>query len=200
LAASIRISRSVIDVQGIDFDAAIRWARVDPGSKLHRRGDEALPFIRSGMIIGSGLLLDTCFYIDQMQQRAPASGCPLVSRERANHSTVAVQELMHGVGVLDPRHRGTPAAILQIRAVIRAMSAHRLYAPDADVLARAALLCGILSRLQGYARDQRLRLLQDCVLFLQAQKLGLAVLTRNIGDFDLLLQLFPMARVLFYRV
>jgi phage I-like protein len=44
-----------------------------------------------------------------------------------------------------------------------------------------------------------LKALQDCVLFLQAQKLGFAVLTANVAEFDLLLQLVPTGRVLFYR-
>ncbi len=39
----------------------------------------------------------------------------------------------------------------------------------------------------------------DCVLFVQALKLGFTVLTANIGDFDLLLQLIPGGRALFYR-
>lgn len=85
-------------------------------------------------------------------------------------------------------------------AKIEAMPDHRVFAPDAEVLGRAALLAGILSRLQGYARDGRLKALQDCVLFLQARKLGLTVLTANIDEFDLLLQLVPAGRVLFYRV
>ena len=71
--------------------------------------------------------------------------------------------------------------------------------PKPEVLGRAALLAGILSRLQGYARDARLKALNDCVLFLQAQKLGFAVLTANLAEFDLLLQLVPAGRVLFYR-
>jgi hypothetical protein len=40
---------------------------------------------------------------------------------------------------------------------------------------------------------------QDCVLFLQAQKLGLVVLTANVSDYDILLQLIPTGRALFYR-
>jgi len=36
-------------------------------------------------------------------------------------------------------------------------------------------------------------------LFLQAQKLGFTVLTANIVDFDILLQLLPAGRVLLYR-
>ena len=35
---------------------------------------------------------------------------------------------------------------------------------------------------------------QDCVLFLQAQKLGLVVLTANLSDYDILLQLIPTGR------
>jgi hypothetical protein len=37
------------------------------------------------------------------------------------------------------------------------------------------------------------------VLFLQAQKLGFTVLTANIADFDILLQLIPTGRALLYR-
>jgi hypothetical protein len=79
------------------------------------------------------------------------------------------------------------------------MPDHRVFAPDTEVLGRAALLAGILSRLQGYTRDARLKALADCVLFLQAQKLGFTVLTANVTEFDLLLQLVPTGRVLFYR-
>jgi glutathione S-transferase len=43
------------------------------------------------------------------------------------------------------------------------------------------------------------RALQDCVLFLQAQRLGLVVLTANVGNYDVLLQLVPSGRALFYR-
>jgi hypothetical protein len=79
------------------------------------------------------------------------------------------------------------------------MPAHRTFVPDADVLGRAALLSGMLGRLQSYANDRKLRASHDCVLFLQAQKLGFTVLTANIVDFDILLQLLPAGRVLLYR-
>ncbi|WP_225673910.1 hypothetical protein [Bradyrhizobium hereditatis] len=67
------------------------------------------------------------------------------------------------------------------------------------MLGPAALLSGILSRLQGYEKDGKLRALQDCVLFLQAQKFGLVVLTANVGDYDILFQLIPTGRALLYR-
>lgn len=79
------------------------------------------------------------------------------------------------------------------------MPQHRIFAPDIETLGRAALLSGILYRLQGYGRGGKLRALQDCVLFLQAQRLGLVVLTANVGYYDILLQLIPTGRALFYR-
>ena len=40
---------------------------------------------------------------------------------------------------------------------------------------------------------------QDSLLFLQALKLGFTILTANVREFDLLLQLMPTGRALFYR-
>jgi len=106
---------------------------------------------------------------------------------------------MHTVGVLDPADRRTAGVVAQIGKQIKAMPPHRVFAPDTDVLGRAALLSGVLCRLQGYDKDSRLRALQDCVLFLQAQTLGLVVLTANVKDFDILLQLIPTGRAQVYR-
>ncbi len=182
-----------------EFDAAVRWARLDPRKRLARRADADLPFIDGDRLAGGALLLDTCVYIDQMQDRSPDILDDLVASRQVNHSTVALQELMHTVGVLDPKDRRTPETVAVIRGLVRAMAPHRLITPDSDVLGRAALLSGMLCRLQGYGADRRLRALHDGVVFLQALKLGLTVLTANISDFDLLLQLVPSGRVLFYR-
>jgi hypothetical protein len=186
-------------VAGFDFDAAQRWARFDPQKTLARRRDDELPFVGEALTSGQPLLLDTCVYIDQMQDRSPEILDLLIDRRQVNHSTVAIQELMHAVGALSPKDARTPAVISEIRRVIQAMPAHRVFAPEPDILGKAALLSGMLRRLQGHAPGARLRALQDCVLFLQAQKLGFAVLTANISDYDFLLQLIPAGRVLFYR-
>jgi hypothetical protein len=186
-------------VAAFDFDAARRWARFDPQKTLARRRDEDLPFVHPSLIAGQGLLLDTFVYIDQMQDRSPQVMDELIAQRQVNHSTVAIQELMHTVGALDPSDARTVGVIAEIRKQIRAMPPHRIFAPDVEVLGRAALLSGILCRLQGYEKDGKLRALQDCVLFLQAQKLGLVVLTANIVDYDVLLQLIPVGRALFYR-
>lgn len=182
-----------------DFDAARRWARFDPWRTLARRSDDELPFVDPYAFARPALLLDTCVYIDQMQDRSPRVLDDLIARRQVNHSTVAIQELMHTVGVLDPSDARTAGVIAEIGKQIRAMPSYRTFSPDAEVLGRAALLSGILCRIQGYAKDARLRALHDCVLFLQARALGLVVLTANVADYDILLQLIPTGRALFYR-
>ena len=61
------------------------------------------------------------------------------------------------------------------------------------------MYAGILARVQGYGRDERMKALHDCVLFVQAMKHGVAVLTRNVREFDALLQMRADGRVLFCR-
>jgi len=185
-------------VADFEFDTGVRWARFDPGRTLARRPDAELPFVKA-VRAGPALLLDTTVYIDQLQGRLPDMAAGFIEIRQVNHSAVAIQELMHTVGRLDPVHSGTSEAIHQIGRLIKAMPAHRVFAADPDTLGRAALLSGILCRLQGYAKDEKLRALMDSILFLQARRLGFAVLTRNIRDYDYFLQLFPAARILLYR-
>lgn len=176
----------------------MRWARFAHRRTLARREDGDLPFIGSAAV-GGELLFDTCVYIDSLEGRAPNELFDLADIRPVNHSTIAIQELMHAVGALRPDHAGTIQVTRQIGTAIKEMTPHRIFTPDAEVIGKAALLSGILSRVQGYAADARLRALNDCSLFLQAQKLGLTILTANVADFDILLQLIPAGRVLFYR-
>lgn len=117
-----------------DFDAAVRWARFDPRKTLALRDDDELPFLTDMAEAGQEVLPDTCVYIDGLQGRAPDIVANLLDIRQSNHSTIAVQELMHTVGVLDPEHPGTRAAIRQIRTMIREMAAHRIFVPDAETL------------------------------------------------------------------
>lgn len=181
-----------------DLDFALRWLRRRGGTRS-RRSDAELAFLEDTDASGAGLLLDTCVYIDQMRSATPQAVDAVLAGGRVFHSSVALQELAHSLGALDPSDPRTARATLAIRTRIRHMAHHRLRVPDADVLGRAALLAGLVCRLQGYARDDRLRALHDCVLFVQALKQGLTVLTADIGDFDVLAQLEPRGRVLYYR-
>lgn len=183
----------------LDLDATLRWFRFDPRRSLQRRPDSALPFLTTSVESGQGLLLDTCVYIDQLRGRLPDHALRFLDLRTIHHSTVAIQELLFGVGFLDSVDRRTARTSASVHAVIRAMRPHRTFAPDPDLLGRAALLAGLLARTQSYSGDSRRRAAMDAILFLQAQKLGLMVLTRNIGDFDLMLQLLPSARVMLYR-
>lgn len=64
----------------------------------------------------------------------------------------------------------------------------------------SGVLSGMLARTQGYGPEQRRRGLNDALLFATARKYGCAVLSRNVRDFDLLQQLDPSGRVIFYKI
>jgi hypothetical protein len=182
-----------------DFDAAVRWARFDPQQTLGRRPDAELPFIAEDRIGGQALLLDTCVYIDQLQDRSPDILEALIAARQANHSTVAIQELMHTVGVLDPRDRRSPAAVATIRGLILSMP-HRTGFSRLMSMSLVGLHCSPeFSAACRATRPIGNYALCRTAFFFCRGKLGFTVLTANIGDFDLLLQLQPAGRVLFYR-
>lgn len=183
----------------LDIDGALRWFRFERVERLRRRPDDALPFVDGRPAGGQALMLDTCVYIDQLRGRLPDDVAELIDLRQVNHSTVAIQELMHSIGALDPRDNRTAGAVMQLAAILRAMRPHRTFVPDPETLGRAAMLAGLLCRIQTFSQDNRMRALMDATLFLQARKLGLAVVTRNVGDFDLMLQLFPRSTVYLYR-
>jgi predicted nucleic acid-binding protein len=186
-------------VSGFDIDAAMRWARFDPQRTLAYRSDAQLPFASNADVGSRTLLLDACVYIDQLHANSPELLTQLVTARHANHSIIAIVELMHAVGALDPRESRTSTTSAEIRNLIKRVPWHRIFTPDADTLGRAGLLAGVVCRLQGYGSERRMRALHDCVLYLQALKMGLTVLTRDVADFDVLSQLLPAGRVLFYR-
>lgn len=181
-----------------DFDKAIRWARLGNRTTLRRRKAADLPFLALPEP-GSPLLLDSTVYIDRLQGRLPQTVKDLMDVRLIQHSTICVQELMYPVGRLDPEDKRTAATIEVIGRAVKLMQSHRLVAPDPDIAGRGALMGGILSRIQNYERGEMLRTVNDCIIFLQATKMGLTLLTRNISDFDYLLQMMPAGRVLFYR-
>ena len=108
-------------------------------------------------------------------------------------------ELAAAIGLLDPARLGTREIVAQIAAVIERRKSYRTIIPDSEIWREAGILSGILARLQGYGKDHRRRALNDALLFATARKHGCTVLTRNTADFDLLQQLEPSGRVLFYK-
>lgn len=184
-------------MSGFDFDAALRWARKFPPRSLARRSHAALQFFDPRRV-DQALLLDTSVYIDRLQGKISPELRQFLETNNHDHSAVSLQEIMITVGALDPDDQRTKPVINAIGALVTSIQSHRLHQPDIDTSGRAALLAGTLSRIQGYGKDHRSRALNDCTLFLQAQKMGTTLLTRNYADFDILLQMIPNGRVLFY--
>ena len=181
----------------IDVGAALRWASRFRDKTLARRPTELLPRL-SHEPDDRIYLLDTCVYIDSFHDRFAPEVERVIDEVAHYHSTCAVQELLFAAGQLKPDDIRTKQNTADIRETIAAITPQRLFHPDADTTVRAGLLAGTLARIQGYGREHRARALNDCTLFLQSQKLGTTLLTRNYADFDILLQMIPSGRVLFY--
>ncbi|MEH3117057.1 MAG: hypothetical protein PGN25_05445 [Methylorubrum populi] len=186
----------------MSFDLAGALRRLKPEKRvdaLARRDDDELAFAASAPAAGPALLLDTTVYIDALQDRLPPVVTALLISRQVNHSAVALAELAHPLGRLDPAHPETATVISSIKATILAVPARRLTAPSVRVLAEAGIVTGILARLRGTAKTDRQPLFNDVVLYLQAMESGFTLLSRNIADLDLVEQLVPTGRVLFYR-
>lgn len=102
-------------------------------------------------------------------------------------------------GLLDPAHPKTLLAVQQVLASVERRPDHRILNPDRDVWREAGILAGLLARLQNYGKAEQRRAFNDALIFLSAAKNGCAVLTRNISDFDLLMQL-AVGKVVFYEL
>ena len=164
---------------------------------LHYRQRSELPFIGDARSIPA-LLLDTTVYIDELQGRLPRDVELALRAARLWHSTVTECELSALAGLLNPDHAGTRRAIDQVIASIEHRATHRIVNPDREVWRDAGILAGLLARLQQYGKPERRKALNDALIFLSAAKAGLTVLTRNVAGFDLLSQIAPWGRVLFY--
>lgn len=166
---------------------------------LKRREMSQLPLLVRTSAPPPKLLYDTTVYIDILQDRFPKEGDLVLRASDAWHCTVTEAELVAPIGFLDPNHPDTEAAVKQIIATVEKIPAHRTLQPDREIWLEAAILSGVLARLQNYDENNRKRVLNDALLFSTARKHGLTVLTRNIIDFDFLQQVEPTGRVLFYE-
>lgn len=158
-----------------------------------------LPYLSDNATGGGELLLDTCVYIDNLQDRIPAAVDTFLTTRLSNHSGIALAELTHLFGRLDPRDTRTEAVLGKIQAVISSLPPRRLRTPSINVLGEAGILAGVATRLAGIESGREQALLNDAALYLQAVEQGQTLLTRNIREFDWFDQLLPCGRVLFYR-
>lgn len=186
----------------MSFDVASTLRRLKPQKRigaLSRRPDSDLSFVDANLSAGAGLLLDTTVYIDVLQNRLPAEVKALLSVREVNHSSIAVAELGHAFGRLDPSHPDTPAALMEIQGVIEDIPDHRLTGPSVQAVIEAGILTGAIARSRGLAKSDRQPLFNDACMFLQALESGLHLLSRNVADMDFIQQLVPAGRILLYR-
>ena len=145
------------------------------------------------------LLLDTTVYIDALQGRLPDYVDVALRVGSLWHSTVTEAELATIAGLLAPKHPDTAGVITQVGASIDMRPAHRILTPDRDTWREAGMLAGLMSRLQSYGKNEQRKALNDALIFLTAAKNGCVVLTRNLSEFDLLMQLDGRGQAIFYN-
>ena len=150
---------------------------------------------------GPPLLIDTTVYLDALQGKTPTAVDDLLRYRSIFHSAVCLAKLTHAFGRLDPAHAATRKALAALAGAIDDIPRHRLFAPDTDLWGKAGMLAGKALRLGRIppGQEQERKLLNDSLIHLQARKVGAAILTRNVRDFDLLEQLVPSGAVIFYR-
>jgi predicted nucleic acid-binding protein len=100
--------------------------------------------------------------------------------------------------LLHPAHPDTASVIAQVAASIEARPEHRILTPGRDTWREAGILAGLLARLQHYGKNEQRKALNDALIFLTASRNGCVVLTRNVSDFDLLMQLDSKGQAVFY--
>jgi predicted nucleic acid-binding protein len=142
-------------------------------------------------------MLDTCVYLDVLQGRTPAVVDELLRLRIVNHSAVALTELTHAFGRLDPADPRTRDVLRELGATIADMPAHRLSTPSVRAAGEAGMVAGLIARLSGRASGADI--LNDVTLALHAHETGCVLVTRNIRDFDLVQQVVPTLRMALYR-
>jgi predicted nucleic acid-binding protein len=186
------------------FDLAASLRALKPHkriARLERRSDSDLRWAEDEPVTGPAMLLDTCVYLDVLQGRTPQSVDDLLAARMCRHSAVCLAELTHLFGRLDPAHPSTKSVLAPLRETIEDIPPHRLQAPTDATWAEAGILAGEFARLSDQPKNVAAarKILGDALIFLQARRIGAAVLTANIRDFDYLDQLAPGGRVVNYR-
>jgi predicted nucleic acid-binding protein len=184
-----------------DLQKAERALKPQVRGAFRARPEEELRWAEAETKAGLPLLIDTTVYLDALQGKTSAAVDDLLRYRSIFHSAVCLAELTHAFGRLDPAHSGTRKALAALGGAIDDIPRHRLFAPDTDLSGKAGMLAGKALRLgrfpPGQGRERRL--LNDSLIYLQARKVGAAILTRNVQDFDLLEQLVPSGTAIFYR-
>jgi hypothetical protein len=170
------------------------WTRT-----LAYRDRADLPFDQNSVPRTKPVLLDTTVYVDALSPWGLPSGiAALMKRNPVLHSSVACAELSTMFGYLDPAHELTARNRGGLERALERIPTRDIRSPSPEAWIEAAVLAGILGRVQGHAKAARRDLLLDALLFLNAIELGCVLVSRNIRHMDLLSQLRPQVQLLLY--
>jgi hypothetical protein len=170
------------------------WTRT-----LAYRARAELPFDARAVSGATPVMLDTTVYLDAL--KAPGLPMPiaaLVARNVVLHCSIACAELAVRVGHLDPAHPLSARHRAPLVEILSRMVPARIVAPSADAWTEAAVVAGILARIQGFAREARRAVLYDAMMLLTAIEARAALISRNVRHMDLLLRFRSDAQVLLY--
>jgi predicted nucleic acid-binding protein len=144
------------------------------------------------------MVLDTNVYVRSSAGTLPAAAAMLVDRGLLFHCTVCVAELASDIANANPLHPKWRALRNHYCALVETFPSTRLLSPDAQIWAEAGLIAGVLARTQNFQPHQRKECLNDALIFLTAVKAGLPVVTANRDEFDLIQQLAPEGRFVYF--
>lgn len=184
----------------IDVSAAAR--RIKPETRRVQLRPRSLQcLIAAADVAGAGrvaLLLDTNVYIRSAAGNLPEPVSLLVDRGLLFHCAVCVAELTTGVANADPARPGWKNLSSYYQTLVESFPPSRLLTPDAQIWAEAGLIAGILARTQNFQPYQRKECLNDALIFLTAAKAGMPVLTSNRDEFDMIQQMAPQGRFVYF--
>jgi predicted nucleic acid-binding protein len=183
-----------------DFDAILRRCAPEKWTRsLAYRPSNDLPFNAAAVPQGAPILLDTTVYIDQLKGDLPSPIIDLIATRPVHHGAPALSELAAAIGYLDLLDSRTAANLKPIIETLERVPPQMILVPNDEVWIEAAMLAGILARTQGVAKADRRRLLNEALLFLTAAETGAILISRNLKDLDLLLQMKPGVGVVLYK-
>jgi predicted nucleic acid-binding protein len=184
----------------IDLRDAIRRHKPDKRrGRLEPR--PPLELIAAADVAGSGrpmLMLDTNVYITTAAGTLPTAATALTETALLFHCSVCLGELATGVANADPDSPQWRAIRDHYTAIFDAVPSTRLLTPDPQTWADAGVVAGTLARTQGFQKHQRKECLNDALIYLTAARAGLPVLTANREEFDLIQQIAPDGRFIYF--
>ncbi len=144
------------------------------------------------------VLLDTCVYLDSGKGRLPLGARRLLAGSPLFHCSVCIAELTYAFGRLEPAHPDTRRTLGFLRDIIERIRRYRTVTPNPDDYVEAGIVAGTLTRTQGLGPADRRKLMHDVLILLTARTTGCSLLTANTRDFDLIQQLVPDSKILYY--